>query len=139
MKICSSHLTEAKWVPAGVSRQTGKPYPGFYSCPEKEGNRYCNAEVVDTEDEIPIEEPQAEDKIEEAVKKAQPEVKESVWDLKDRQSIAQTAAKVAGELVAAEIAINKPQAVVDSMDRWEKYMEKIYTKIKHYRDQDIPF
>jgi hypothetical protein len=32
MAKCPIHNTEFKFVPAGTSKKTGKPYPGFYAC-----------------------------------------------------------------------------------------------------------
>lgn len=32
-KICGSK--KDKWIPAGISKSTGKPYDGFFACPNK--------------------------------------------------------------------------------------------------------
>lgn len=32
--LCPVHQKQFKWVEAGVSKKTGKPYQGFWSCPE---------------------------------------------------------------------------------------------------------
>ncbi len=34
-KLCISCSQFLNWVPAGVSKKTGKPYNGFWACPEK--------------------------------------------------------------------------------------------------------
>lgn len=39
---CAIHHVPMTWRPAGVSKTTGRPYPGFWSCPEKVDGRYCN-------------------------------------------------------------------------------------------------
>jgi hypothetical protein len=33
--VCPLHNVAKVWKPAGVSKTTGKPYPGFYACPAK--------------------------------------------------------------------------------------------------------
>lgn len=32
---CPDHGLPWKWVPAGTSKKTGQPYPGFHTCPER--------------------------------------------------------------------------------------------------------
>lgn len=45
--ICSVHNVEMNWRPPGQSRSTGKPYPGFWACPQKNPDgSYCNFKPV---------------------------------------------------------------------------------------------
>ena len=39
---CGIHHIPMTWRPAGVSKTTGKHYPGFWSCPEKVNGNYCS-------------------------------------------------------------------------------------------------
>lgn len=42
VKRCPKHGTQLNWKPAGVSKQTGRPYNGFWSCPERTpAGEYC--------------------------------------------------------------------------------------------------
>ncbi len=42
VKRCPLHGTQLKWIPAGISKQTGRPYHGFWSCSEKMPNgEFC--------------------------------------------------------------------------------------------------
>lgn len=39
---CGIHKTPMKWHVGGVSKTSGRPYPGFWSCPERmEDGGYC--------------------------------------------------------------------------------------------------
>ncbi len=39
---CGIHNVPMNWKPGGVSRTTGKPYNGFWSCNEKINGQFCN-------------------------------------------------------------------------------------------------
>ena len=39
---CPIHHVKAVYRPSGVSKKTGKPYPGFYSCPERGPSKNLN-------------------------------------------------------------------------------------------------
>lgn len=42
VKRCPFHGTQLKWIGPGVSKQTGRPYNGFWSCSEKmPSGEYC--------------------------------------------------------------------------------------------------
>lgn len=42
MKVCPVHKTQLTWVPPGTSKQTGRPYHGFWACKERdEFGNYC--------------------------------------------------------------------------------------------------
>lgn len=41
--LCKVHNQAMLWRPAGISKTTGKAYPGFFSCQVKtEDGKYCN-------------------------------------------------------------------------------------------------
>jgi len=41
---CPVHNIPMRWKSGGISKTTGKPYQGFYSCPERnEDGSYCRA------------------------------------------------------------------------------------------------
>lgn len=50
-KICETHRIQAEWKPGGVSKTTGKPYNGFYACPEKVNSQYCPGPIIDAPDQ----------------------------------------------------------------------------------------
>ena len=46
---CSIHgLVEAKYIEAGVSKKTGKPFQAFWTCSKREVNGKCQIEMANT-------------------------------------------------------------------------------------------
>mgnify|MGYP001598348976 FL=1 len=39
---CGDHHVPMSWRAPGVSKNTGKPYPGFWACPEKVNGQFCS-------------------------------------------------------------------------------------------------
>jgi len=45
---CPVHKTPMTWKPAGISKTTNRPYPGFFACGvRQEDGNWCNAKPVD--------------------------------------------------------------------------------------------
>ena len=63
----------------------------------------------------------------------------NIWEAKDRTSMAQTAAKTAGDIVAALIQTGDIDTVKDPLAKWDEYMSKIYDRIEAYRKYNAPF
>jgi len=39
---CGDHHVPMSWRAPGVSKNTGKSYPGFWACPEKVDGKFCS-------------------------------------------------------------------------------------------------
>ena len=39
--VCGIHNVSMVYKEGGVSKVSGRPYPGFWSCPQKENGTYC--------------------------------------------------------------------------------------------------
>ena len=145
MKICSLHLIEAQWRPAGVSKKTGKPYSGFWSCPQIDNNIYCTAEIIDSDEnnedttsqeEIDPRPAQKAKEVREILTKTEP----SNWDAKDRTSMYQTCINASAEIVTAFVQMGTITTLADAEENTKEMADRFYLKLQEARENGVvPF
>lgn len=134
METCPLHGTQWKFIPAGVSKRTGKSYTAFYAC-EVRGCTAKPPKVTSFEPDpiAPVAATQAPTKPWGTRPTPKPEsVSDQVWERKDRTSIAQT---------AINAAANVHQGMGTSSEETLAYANKLYRWIfdqRQDKDQNTP-
>lgn len=113
---CPKHLTTMKYIPAGVSKRTQKPYRAFYGCVSYNCKETAPATNEVEDEDTSLEESRKFGKEMEAEKETKGVVNErEYWDTrKDRElklSAKQTAVKASFELAAAKTSKLETESV----------------------------
>lgn len=135
MNVCPTHGTPWKTVPAGVSKRTGQAYGSFQACPVQD----CKLKPLPAPAAIQVA------IVSPGIQAAAPQypavaqdvtsepVADSVWEKKDRTSIAQTSLKA-----SADINQGTGVSSEDVIAKAEKFYSWILSK-RNDDTQEIPF
>lgn len=115
MKICSLHLVPANFKEPGVSKKTGKPYPGFWSCNIMDNGQYCSATIID--------DPRPE------VNQAPQAIPQTVGNMSDDEI-----SKVVNQVGSMEEHIKMPEITRESVDRHAIEQEEIIRSITNQQE-----
>jgi len=121
-KTCPQCGEQMRLVPAGVSKRTGKKYPAFYSCSNRECGHTEN--LPKTPEQAPQPLPQAPSN----------NVPQRVWEEKDRRMARMSAIKSACELLQGQV--ENEEAVLKVAKKFENWIYGRETPAEP--EEDVP-
>lgn len=123
-QICTIHGVDAKWVEAGVSKKTGKPFNGFWSCPMRVPGGRCNIAPVEAGGDAGFDAGLNSDL------RAEQEAK------KQRGITKAVAIKATVELIAPVL---KPFAEPPSEEQWLAWQTKVVERVVKMSDELVKY